>query len=205
MKFEETFTIDHPIDRTWAFFDDETRLAMCVPGVERVEAGDEGRSRVRMTQSVGYLSATFDLRMHVSEREPERALEIVSVGRTVRGAAGDLRSVNRVELSADDGKTRVRLASDVAVGGMLGSVGAKAMGAKASEVAAEFAANVSRQVDAWSRAGDAEGGSGVVAAPAAPLSKPAGLGSQLLGLVRNALAWLASKLGLSRKTGSIQE
>jgi carbon monoxide dehydrogenase subunit G len=152
VKFEESFTIDHPVERAWPFFEDANRLAKCVPGVESVEPGDDGRSRLKMTQKVGYLSATFNLRMHVSGSEPGRFIEIVSIGKTVRGAVGELRATNRVELEPDDGRTHVRLVADVAVGGMLGSVGQKVMASKAREVAAEFAANVSRELDRWAAA-----------------------------------------------------
>jgi uncharacterized protein len=192
MKFEESFTIAHPVDQAWAFFADANRLARCVPGVESVQPGEEGRSRLRMTQTVGYMSATFDLRMHVSDSKPNELLEITSVGKTVRGAAGELRSVNRVELTDEGGKTGVRLASDVAVGGMLGSVGSKAMEAKAREVAAAFAANVNREVDAFSsgRGGDGGRSAPATSPPAAPPSKPAGWGSQIVGLIRTAFARL---------------
>ena len=78
MKFEESFTIDHPVADAWAFFEDANRLARCVPGVESVDPGEEGRSRLRMTQKVGYMSATFDLRMHVSQSTPNELLEITS-------------------------------------------------------------------------------------------------------------------------------
>jgi uncharacterized protein len=205
MKFEEEFTVEHPLDRTWQFFEDADRLAMCVPGVESVKPGDDGKSRLRMTQAVGYMSATFDLRMQVTDTRPAELLEITSIGRTVKGAAGEMRSVNRVELSGEGDNTHVKLASDVAVGGMLGSVGGKAMAAKAKEVATEFAANVSRELDAWSGGAAAGGGGDTPAAtpPAPPVeSKPAGWGDQLIGLVRTILAWIGSKLHrtLTRRT-----
>jgi hypothetical protein len=77
---------------------------------------------------------------------------------------------------------------------MLGSVGNKAMEAKAREVAAEFAANVNREVDAFSGPGqDAAGASTPPASPSpppAPPSKPAGWGSQIVGLIRTVFAWL---------------
>ena len=40
MKFEESFTIDHPVADAWAFFEDANRLARCVPGVESVDPGE---------------------------------------------------------------------------------------------------------------------------------------------------------------------
>lgn len=150
MRFEESFTVDYPIERAWPFFEDARRLALCVPGVESVEPLDEaGRSRLRMTQKVGYLSATFNLRWHISSVEPQRLIEVVSIGKTIRGAVGELRATNRVELEPEDRRTKVRVVLDVAVGGILGSVGHKMMAAKAREVGAGFARNVSRELTQW--------------------------------------------------------
>jgi uncharacterized protein len=149
VKFEETFTVAKPLDAVWSFFDDPKRLAFCVPGVESVEPLDDGRSKIRMTQKVGYLSATFDLKMHVSRRDEGRALEVTSIGRSVRGAIGELRSTNRVELTPEDGGTRIDLTADVGVGGMLGSVGQKVMASKAKEVARQFASNVNERLEEW--------------------------------------------------------
>jgi carbon monoxide dehydrogenase subunit G len=79
-----------------------------------------------------------------------RSIEITSIGKTIRGAVGEMRATNRVELEPVDGKTHVRLVADIAVGGMLGSVGQKMMASKAREVAAGFATNVSDELDRWS-------------------------------------------------------
>jgi carbon monoxide dehydrogenase subunit G len=156
VKFEESFTVDHPVEQTWSFFEDPARPAKCVPGVESVEPLDaEGKSKLVMTQKVGYLSATFNLRWHVSGREPPRSMEITAIGKTIRGAAGELRAKIRIELEPVDGKTQVLLAADFAVGGMLGSVGQKMMALKAREVAAGFAANVSGELERWSDQPDA--------------------------------------------------
>jgi carbon monoxide dehydrogenase subunit G len=162
VRFEETFVVERPPDAVWSFFDDPKRLALCVPGVESVEPLEDGRSIVRMTQKVGYLSATFDLKMHVSGRDEGQALEVTSIGRSVRGAVGELRSTNRVELTPEGEGTRIDLTADIGVGGMLGSVGQKVMASKAREVARQFAVNVSERLSEWraTSAGDppAEGG-----------------------------------------------
>ncbi len=149
MRFEESFTVPKSADTVWSFFAEPERLAFCVPGVDSVEPLEDGRSKVRMTQKVGYLSATFDLKMHVSGREEGRMLEVTSIGRSVRGAVGELRSTNRVQLTPEEGGTRIDLTADVGVGGMLGSVGQKVMASKAKEVARQFAANVNDRLVEW--------------------------------------------------------
>jgi carbon monoxide dehydrogenase subunit G len=150
VRFEEEFTVPAPAGDVWAFLEDVNRLARCVPGVEDVEPLEDGRSRVRMTQKVGYLSATFDLRTHLNASEPGRFVEVVSVGRSIKGAMGELRSTNRVEIEpAGEDVTNVRLSAEVAVGGMLGSVGTKMMSLKAKQVAKEFGATLEDQIQVF--------------------------------------------------------
>ena len=147
MKFEESFTVDAPLDDVWAFLEDVGRIARCVPGVSEVEPLEDARSRVRMTQKVGPLSATFDLRTRMKDSEPGTFVEVESIGRSIKGAMGELRSVNRVEIEpAAEDATNVRLSADVAVGGMLGSVGTKVMSLKAKQVAKQFAASLEEQI-----------------------------------------------------------
>ena len=149
MQFEEKFTVGRPIDVAWQFFEDPDRLALCVPGVESVEPLEDGRSMVRMTQKVGPLSATFNLYKHDSDREEGRRLEVTSVGKSIRGAVGELRAVHGIALTPAGDSTDVDIRAEIAVGGMLGSVGSKAMASKAKKVAQAFAVNVSEKLESW--------------------------------------------------------
>jgi uncharacterized protein len=147
MRFEESFTVSAPREDVWAFLEDVARIARCVPGVSEVEPLEDGRARVRMTQKVGPLSATFDLRTKMKDSGPGTFVEVESIGRSVKGAMGELRSTNRVEIEpAGEDATNVRLTAEVAVGGMLGSVGTKVMSMKAKQVAKEFAATLEQEI-----------------------------------------------------------
>ncbi|MBV8943669.1 MAG: SRPBCC family protein, partial [Solirubrobacterales bacterium] len=140
MKVQEQFVVAEPASTVWEFFEQVDRVARCVPGVEDVTVVDDQNSRVRVTQAVGPMSATFDMKMRITARERGRSMEFTGVGRSVRGAAGNVRSTNRVQLEeAENGSTRVLLESDVALGGMLGSVGQKVVAKQASVVTKAFA------------------------------------------------------------------
>jgi uncharacterized protein len=153
VKFTESFVVAADQATVWEFFDDLPRVARCVPGVEDVQLVDEARLRVRMRQKLGFLTATFDMRMNVTTKEPPRCLELSSIGRSIRGAVGDLRATNRVDFEPDSpGATRVILTSDVAMGGMLGSVGHKVVAAKARETARLFAAALDDAIGTWAAA-----------------------------------------------------
>jgi carbon monoxide dehydrogenase subunit G len=146
MKMCEEFVVAETPATLWQFFEQVDRVAHCVPGVEDVTVVDADNSRVRLTQAVGPMSATFDLKMRITDREPGRMLEFTAVGRSVRGAAGHVRATNVVRLDPIDGGTRVQLEGDVALGGMLGSVGQKVVAKQAAKVTRSFAEALEREV-----------------------------------------------------------
>jgi carbon monoxide dehydrogenase subunit G len=140
VRIEETFEVAASPSAVSAFFEDIEKVARCVPGVKSVEVLRPGRYKVVAAQKVGFISATFELTTELAAKEPGRFMEFTSVGRSIAGAAGYLRSRDRVDFEPGrDGGTRVRLTSDLAVGGMLGALGGKAISAKSRDVTAAFA------------------------------------------------------------------
>jgi carbon monoxide dehydrogenase subunit G len=146
MKVQQSFVIDQPRERVWAFFEDVPGVARCVPGVEAVEVLDEEHSKLRMTQAVGPMSATFDLKMRITERVPGDRMAFTAVGKAVKGAAGNVRTVNTVTLAQDGQGTKVSLESDMAMGGVLGSVGQKVIAKQAAGITEQFAAALERAI-----------------------------------------------------------
>ncbi len=146
MKMREEFTVGETPAALWEFFAQVERVARCVPGVEEVTVLDADNSRVRLTQSVGPMVATFDVKMRVTARHPGRSMEFTTVGRSVGGAAGNVRATNTVQLERVGDGTRVLLEGDVALGGMLGSVGQKVLAKQASKVAESFAEALRREL-----------------------------------------------------------
>jgi carbon monoxide dehydrogenase subunit G len=146
LKVEQSFEIAEPRERLWEFFEQVDEVAKCVPGVESVEVLDADNSKVRVTQSVGPMTATFDLKMRITEREPNERMQFTAIGRAVKGAAGNLRSANTVTLQPTDSGTRVNLEADLAMGGVLGSVGQKVIAKQADAVTRDFMASLERAV-----------------------------------------------------------
>jgi hypothetical protein len=146
VKVEQSFEIAEPRERLWEFFEQVDEVAKCVPGVESVEVIDADNSKVRVTQSVGPMTATFDLKMRITEREPNERMQFTAIGRAVKGAAGNLRSSNTVTLQPTEAGTRVNLVADLAMGGVLGSVGQKVIAKQASAVTRDFMSSLERAV-----------------------------------------------------------
>lgn len=176
MKVEQSFEIAEPRERLWEFFEQVDEVAKCVPGVEAVEVIDADNSTVRVTQSVGPMTATFDLKMRVTERRPNERMRFTAIGRAVKGAAGNLRSDNTVTLHQTDGGTRVDLEADLAMGGVLGSVGQKVIAKQADAVTRDFMASLERAVKG-EPVGPEANGSGAAARPRAGTSGGATAGA----------------------------
>ncbi len=91
-------------------------------------------------QKLGYFSATFEVNTKREEVERFRFMRFSSVGRTVKGSVGNLRSNDRVDFFAvDDNTTRVDVLCEPALGGMLGAVGHKMILSKSRQLTEEFA------------------------------------------------------------------
>jgi uncharacterized protein len=174
VKLEESFVIAEPVERVWDLLEQVDRVARCVPGFESVDVVDEDNSRVRVTQAVGPMTATFDLRLKIVERVPRERLAFTAIGKVVKGAAGNVRTTSSVLLEAVEEGTRVALESDLAMGGVLGSVGQKVIARQARDVTAEFAASLQQALGGGAQppTPKAEAPAAAVApeAPAAPLA-----------------------------------
>jgi carbon monoxide dehydrogenase subunit G len=166
MKLHEEFTVAEPAGAVWKFLEQPEWVASCMPGVEFVNILDEDNVRVRATQSVGPMTATFDAKVTVLERAPEELIRFRAAGRSVRGAIGNMRTECTVRLRNLPDGTSVAVDADMVLAGALGSVGQKVIAKQAGRVTAEFATNLRRALggevpaplSTGSRAGTIAGG-----------------------------------------------
>ena len=198
MKVNQSFVVDQPAEKLWEFFEQVDEVARCVPGVESVEVVDADNSRIRVTQAVGPMTATFDLKMRITEREPGERIQFTAIGRAVKGAAGNVRTQNTVRLEPAEEGTRVVLEADLAMGGVLGSVGQKVVAKQADSVTREFVSSLERALRGEPLVEEPSAAAAEAPAvgepPAAgPLGRPAvriALAAAVIALLALAVAWM---------------
>jgi carbon monoxide dehydrogenase subunit G len=142
MKLREEFQVPGTVASVWAFFEQPESVARCMPGVEQVTVIDADNVDIRATQSIGPMSATFEAKIKIVERVPEQLIRFTASGRSVRGATGNIRAANVVELEPCDEGTRVTVEGDVSLGGPLGTVGQKVVARQTNKITAQFAQNL---------------------------------------------------------------
>ena len=142
MKLREEFEVAEPVTSVWTFFEQPEAVAQCVPGVEQLTVLTPDDIDVRLTQSIGPMSATFAAKVAIVERVTEKLIGFTATGKSVRGAMGNVRATVTVTLQPVGERTVVAVDGDVALAGALGSVGQKVVAKQAGKVTAQFARNL---------------------------------------------------------------
>ena len=142
MKFQQEFDVNEPIDVLWTFFEKPQSVAQCMPGVEDITELDPETFLVQVTQRVGPISATLESRVHITEKGERGKIAFSATGQAVRGAIGNFRAESGVRLIDKGNQTGVRVESEAALAGVLGSVGQKIIARQAQKITEEFAGNL---------------------------------------------------------------
>jgi carbon monoxide dehydrogenase subunit G len=142
VKLHEEFDVAQQVAQVWAFLDRPEAVASCVPGVEQLSVRTPDDIDVRLSQSIGPMNATVAASVRITDRESERRMAFTAVGKSVRGAAGNVRAEMVVTLRPGATGTTVAVEGDVALAGALGSVGQKVVAKQAGKVTAQFARNL---------------------------------------------------------------
>ena len=150
MKYRHEFRVPEPSTKVWCFFERPLEVAQCMPGVEEVEPleGEDDGYSVRATQKLGPMSTTFQAKVRITERVAGTRIAFAATGKAVRGAVGNFRAQNAVTLTQEGGETCVAVEGEVALAGVLGTVGNAVINRHAAKVTAEFAANLEQALSA---------------------------------------------------------
>ncbi|WP_306051048.1 CoxG family protein [Oceaniradius stylonematis] len=146
VKFTQEFEVAQHKERVWAFFEQPAAVAGCVPGVDSIAEVEPDIFTVHVTQSVGPFSATFEARLQIIEKIDGDRIAFKATGKSVRGAIGNFRAESLVTLHATGDSTKVRVESEAALAGVLGSVGQKVIARQAEKITAQFAASLEQRL-----------------------------------------------------------
>ena len=150
MKFRHEFRVRASGDEVWRFFERPLEVARCMPGVEAAEPleGEDDTYSVRATQKLGPMSTTFQAKVRITKRVAGARIAFTATGKAVRGAVGNFRAQNAVTLTEEGDETCVAVEGEVALAGVLGTVGSAVINKHAAKVTAEFAGNLERALSA---------------------------------------------------------
>ncbi len=149
MIIDQRVTVAAPIEKVWDVVIDVPTVSGCVPGVESVERVDEDTFGGTMKVKVGPISLTLQGRITVVERDRDRwqaRMDVKAADKRIAGSVG-AKMTMRLE-PRDDQQTDLAIHTDAAIMGKLGEFGQAVMRKKADQIIAEFARNLSAQMQA---------------------------------------------------------
>lgn len=124
LKFENSFTVQAPVEKVWAYLTDPYRVAPALPGAAITEKTDDRTYKGTITVKVGPVSAKYKGTAVFERLDPEtHTAEISAKGQDLTGRGGaDMKMSSRIVEKAP-GESEVTIVSDVNVTGILAQFG----------------------------------------------------------------------------------
>jgi len=120
----------------WNALNEPQMLKECIPGCEALERVADNEYMVLMVSRIGPVSAKFKGKLTLSEVNPPRSYTLAFEGQG--GAAGFAKGGAQVQLSSQDGFTKLSYEAKANVGGKLAQIGSRLIEAAAKKVADDF-------------------------------------------------------------------
>lgn len=136
MKLTGTATLQAPVDRVWAAFNDPAVLARCLPGCESLTETGPDAYAMRVTAGVAAIKGTYEGRVSLADKHEPRAFTMRAEG---AGGPGTVAADVRIGLTPSaTGGTDLSYDADAVVGGTIGGVGQRMLTGVTRKMAGEF-------------------------------------------------------------------
>jgi carbon monoxide dehydrogenase subunit G len=164
-RHEASYQIGAPPLAVWGFIRDFEALCACIPGVERVQLVDERTAELTVTEKVGVVPLTVQLRAQIDEEHAPHHL-------AARASAEHLTMAFRVTLEARGGGSEMTGVVEISGEGPLKPVVDRLFERRARERAEQFGLTLAERFGATAAAAAADA-QAAQAAEAAPAAEPA--------------------------------
>jgi uncharacterized protein len=149
VELTHSFTVDRPVERTWAVLTDIHRVAPCLPGAtllgpdgENEEAGHRGA----VTVKVGPITSRYEGVARFAERDDSAHRAVIRAeGRDVRGQ-GSASATIHVRLRPHGSGTEVTVDTDLALAGRVAQFGRGVVADVSGKLVGRFAERLEAEV-----------------------------------------------------------
>src|SRR5437868_4810294 len=194
MQLENSFSVNAPPDRVYAYLLDVNRVVGCVPGAELSEVVDPNTFKGKVKIRVGPVTVAYAGTARIAERdEAGRSAVLEGEGRETTGP-GNARAKATMRVTEQDGGSLVTVSTDFTVAGRVAQFGRGLMEDVSKSLVAQMAACIKANLETpetpapTSGEGGVEPSGGQAPAAAPPPNPPA----QATAKPVNALALLWS-------------
>jgi len=148
MLITDEFTVDHPIDKVWEFFDDIPGVAKCLPGTELNEEIGPDHYAGGVVIGLGPVKLEFSGEAEILERNlDDRTIKIDAAGAEKKGR-GNAQMMVDANLEEVPGGTKVGVAMDLTLSGAAAQYGRGLVSDVTAVLLRDFATNAEARMDA---------------------------------------------------------
>ncbi len=158
MIFNNSFTVDAPIDRVWEFLLDIPRVIPCMPGAELVETVDERTYIGQVGLRLGPIGVFYKGKVHFEQVDPvAHSMVMRGEGAEQKGGGGAFARITS-RLAEADARTQVDIETDLQITGRIAQFGRTGiMQEVAKRMINHFAECLEREIKAAPAAGTPSG------------------------------------------------
>ena len=145
MELSGTYEIHAPSERVWDLLMDIDAIGKCLPGCRGLKPVGPDRYEVELGVTVAAVAGSFKGTVALEDKVPPNSYTLVVEG---SGRQGFIKGRARVTLVPDADVTRVQIAAQADVGGMIARVGQRLLEGVGRTMMDRFYACMAKQVDA---------------------------------------------------------
>jgi carbon monoxide dehydrogenase subunit G len=169
MEFENTFSVEAPIEEVWKLLLDVERIAPCMPGAQVLERAADDAYKVAIKVKLGPMTMNYKGDVEIIDKDPAtHAATMKARAREARGQ-GTAQANMRMSLQGENGTTHASIITDLQMSGRAAAMGRGVVRDVAASLTDTFARNLAEMV----RAGGAPAAGPATAQPPAPEAPPA--------------------------------
>jgi carbon monoxide dehydrogenase subunit G len=144
MEFDNSFSVQKPIDEVWRTMLDLERVVPCVPDARVLEKTGDASVKAEIKIRLGSMSMNYSGPAEIIERDDEAHRGVLSARAREAGGQGNADARVAIQLTEDGGGTTVSIHSDVNVTGKAAQMGEGVIAAVTEGMIQSFAANLAK-------------------------------------------------------------
>jgi len=142
MEFDNSFSVQKPIDEVWRTMLDLERVIPCVPGARVLEKTGDKSARAEVQIRLGSMSMNYSGPAEIVEQDDEAHRALLDARAKEAGGQGNADAKVAIQLTGNGGATEVSIHSDVNVTGKAAQMGEGVIAGVTEGMIKEFADNL---------------------------------------------------------------
>lgn len=144
MEFNNSFTVEKPLDEVWSTMVDLERVVPCVPGATILETTGDNAVKAEVKIKLGSMSMNYSGPAEIVEQDDAAHRAVMNARAKEAGGQGNADAKVSMQLTGTGDRTEVALHSEIIVTGKAAQMGEGVIAAVTEGMIKEFSENLAK-------------------------------------------------------------